>query len=537
MDFINISLIVAVGVTLLLGTSIYLHHRKGDKFTIIFSLLALSIGLWSVAMIIFRYIAHEGFTFIFAQFLYAIPVFIPIFFYYFTTFFTKKFSHKLVAFLHIAIPLGIAGGIFFSVFFTDSIVTGVVIPPEGEKQILFGQSYFLYILYYFFFFGLAFVNLFKRYSLAVDELLRKQLFMLVIGTSIPLTLGLMTNLILPWFGLYQFNWFANLSSIIFMGFILFAIVQYKLFNLSVVATELFVLFILSLLVADMLIFNSTTELSIKVLLFISVALLSVFLIRGAYKEMLQRERIEKLAQDLEKANVRLRELDKLKSEFVSIASHQLRSPLTAIKGYASMLLEDSYGKFPEKAKEAVTRIFDSSNLMTASIEDFLNVSRIEQGRMKYEKSDFDLASIAETVFHELEPIAKKKHLEFSFGTDNKGPYTIHADLGKIKQVLSNLIDNAIKYTPTGGVRMLVSRQGDVVQFKVKDTGIGASKETIAKLFDRFVRAKNANKVNVTGSGLGLYVAKQMVEAHDGKIWIESEGEGKGSTFIVELKAV
>ncbi|HEC32824.1 MAG TPA: HAMP domain-containing histidine kinase [Candidatus Kaiserbacteria bacterium] len=175
--------------------------------------------------------------------------------------------------------------------------------------------------------------------------------------------------------------------------------------------------------------------------------------------------------------------------------------------------------------------------MTSSVEDFLNVSRIEQGRMKYDKTDFDMSKLAVDIVDELTPVAIKKNLKLSFKSDKEDSYIVNADLGKIKQVFSNLVDNSIKYTPKGSIVVSVSRNGEYVRFKVSDTGVGISKETLEKLFDKFVRARNAHNVNVTGSGLGLYVAKQMVKAHGGKIWAESEGEGKGSSFIVELKAL
>jgi len=238
---------------------------------------------------------------------------------------------------------------------------------------------------------------------------------------------------------------------------------------------------------------------------------------------------EKLAN----ANDRLKELDQLKSEFLSIASHQLRAPLTAIRGYASLVLQGDYGAPPETLKEPLSRIAESARVMASSIEDYLNISRIEQGRLKYEMAPVALGDLAKRVSDELRPVAAQRGLELNF-TAPAEEVTASADVGKIKQVISNLVDNAIKYTEKGSITVSVEKKEAMARITVSDTGVGIPKEEIGNLFSKFTRARDANKVNTTGTGLGLYVAKQLVEGHKGKIWIESEGAGKGTRFIVEL---
>jgi signal transduction histidine kinase len=259
-----------------------------------------------------------------------------------------------------------------------------------------------------------------------------------------------------------------------------------------------------------------------------------FLIRSVRSEVKHRQQIEKLAQNLEKANDRLKELDKQKTEFVSLASHQLRAPLTALKGYASLLLEGSFGALTPDVASAVAKMGESSRNMAYTVEDFLNVSRIELGIMKYSKEPFDFCSMVTDITKDLGIVASAKNLKVALTCPTEKAI-VNGDANKIKQVLSNLIDNAIKYTPQGDVRVkLEITQNHTARFSVTDTGVGIPSESIGKLFDKFVRGKNAQSANTQGTGLGLYVAKQFVEAHDGKIWAESEGEGKGSTFYVEL---
>lgn len=235
------------------------------------------------------------------------------------------------------------------------------------------------------------------------------------------------------------------------------------------------------------------------------------------------------------ANEKLRELDRQKTEFVSIASHQLRSPLTAIKGYSSMILENTYGEVNEKLRQPIQNIFDASQRLVNIIEDFLNVTRIELGKMKYEITTFNWRDLTEKLVTEMRPTVERKGIALTFSA-GEGNFLIAADVGKISQVISNLVDNAMKYTNQGSISVSLASDEGTVRLSIKDTGVGIPAETVPKLFEKFVRADDAGKVNYSGTGLGLYVAKQMVEAHGGKIWAESEGVGKGSTFTVELPA-
>lgn len=249
-----------------------------------------------------------------------------------------------------------------------------------------------------------------------------------------------------------------------------------------------------------------------------------------YKHSLE---LVRLKQALEVANDRLKELDQLKSEFLSVASHQLRAPITAIRGYTSLLLEGDYGAPPDPMKEPLRRIEESARNMASSIEDYLDISRIEQGRMKYEKSDFNVVELAQKVIDEMSPVASRKGLTLSL-TPFGESLMVNADVGKIKQVISNLVDNAIKYTEKGGVTVTFAKESGKARILISDTGVGIAPDEIDGLFEKFKRARNANKVNTSGTGLGLYVAKQLIAGHNGSIHIESGGLGKGSSFIIEL---
>ena len=323
---------------------------------------------------------------------------------------------------------------------------------------------------------------------------------------------------------------------ILVCFLAYTIVKYETFKAKMLAAE--ALFAGTFLLLISILFVRTIE-NKQVITLVTIfffTILGFLLIRNVRKEVEQRQQIEKLASSLQRANARLKEMDKLKSEFVSIASHQLRSPLTAIRGYASLLRDGTYGKFPAKADEPLERIESSAKTMALAIEDYLNVSRIEAGNMKYNLADFNLYDETERIVQDLRPDALKHGLVLLFRSDLESRGIVHADIGKVQQILHNLINNAIKYTPKGSIVVYLREQKRPRRICVDiiDTGIGMSEHTLHTIFQKFERAENANSVNVKGTGLGLYVALRMAEAMGGKVTAHSDGEGKGSRFTFEL---
>lgn len=428
--------------------------------------------------------------------------------------------------------------IFVFVFsFTPFFIYGV------EQKMIFSfwpipgilYSLYLFIVYLSLILFSIFILVKEYFSVPVDSDKRGQILYILVGAILGFGGGA-TNFPL-WYNIPVLPVGTFLVAI-FPFLFSYAALKHHLFSFKTIATEILVFFIFVALLVQAVLSTSLVEFILRFLFFIAVSIFGYLLIRSVIKEVEAREEIEKLAKDLEVANVRLKELDQLKSEFVSIASHQLRSPLTAIKGYASLILDGSFGKAPPAIGEAVGKMLDSSSRLVLIIEDFLNLSRIEQGRMKYDFVPTDIEAMVKNVVEELSPTIKTAGLSISFTTDNQSPYKSNLDVGKIKQVIGNIIDNSIKYTPRGSIQVSLKKSSDnKILITVSDTGIGISKDTLPTLFEKFSRAKDAGKTNTTGTGLGLYVAKQMVEAHGGRIWAESDGVGKGSRFKVELSGV
>ena len=372
---------------------------------------------------------------------------------------------------------------------------------------------------------------------------KKQVFFVSLGVVLFLLSFASGNII----GSITENWtlaqIGLFSMPIFVVFLGYMIVEFKAFNIKMIGVQALV-FSLSMLVLAIAFIRNIQNVRIVVLFtLVFVVILGNLLIRGVRREIKQREKLEQLKLELEKsnsqlgvANDKLKDLDRLKTEFLSLASHQLRSPLTAIKGYASMLLEGDYGDINPEAKDAVSRIFQSSNNLQIIVEDLLNVSKIEQGGMKYEMANFDFASLVKSITKDLSINAKGKNLELKYITPENEVFNVHGDQIKLRQVVLNFVDNAIKYTKVGHIETSIIKKDGKIIFSVKDTGMGLTPEIIDTLFQKFNRGDGA-RMNTSGSGLGLYLAKEIVRAHDGKVWIESEGLGKGSTFFVELDEI
>lgn len=235
---------------------------------------------------------------------------------------------------------------------------------------------------------------------------------------------------------------------------------------------------------------------------------------------------------LKTANHRLKELDAAKSEFVSIASHQLRTPLAAVRGYVDLIADGTYGKITPAQTEVVGKVHDSVASLIDLVGQLLNVSRIESGKTTVEITKVDLTPICIEVAGFL--AIKAKDLGLTLTCDDHRMPPVLGDASKIKEVMMNLVENALKYTDKGSVKVLYTEEPKFVRINIKDTGVGLTKDSINKLFQKFSRVE-ATAANHPGTGLGLYVCKRLVEAMGGEIWIESAGLGKGSTFCVRLR--
>lgn len=520
------------------GLVVYSANKK-NQTSVWFFLFVLSVAFWSISMFFFRGSADVPNAIFWAKILYLSATVIPACFLGFSYAFPEgnSFLKPRKSFL-IFIPFALIAAVSL---LPDALIKNINIVAGKEKEIIFNKPiYILYSLYINIYFGWNYLVLIKKYFKSIG-LIKTQLAHIIIGTLVSTLVGVTTNLLLPTFGIFTLNWVGQVGLIVMLTTIFYAILKHRLFNVKIIVAEILTFIVWVVLLVQFILADTLQAKFIGLGVLVFVGSFGILLIKSVIKEVRAREEIEELAVKLESANLRLKQLDEAKSDFVSIASHQLRTPLTAIKGYASMILEGSYGKVSEATRGAVDKIFRSSQQLVLTIGDFLDISHIEQGTMQYDFAPLDIKELISSLANEFKTTIenstdKFKALEISFEADEKENFIVSADRNKIRQVVSNLIDNSVKYTPSGFVKIQLSKipENGNVLIKIEDSGIGISSETISNLFKKFGRAKGFSSMYANGSGLGLYVAKEIIKVHKGKIWAESEGEGKGSRFYVEL---
>ncbi|MEK7228391.1 MAG: ATP-binding protein [Patescibacteria group bacterium] len=512
------------------GLVIYINNRKSLLNKLLFA-ITLVFSLWSFCDLILWATDKPQFTMFFWSLVILFEHVIYIASVYFLYVFINKkdVSTKLKYFLFtiilpavLLLPTSFALNAFNFTNCDREAVEGILVYYGYALEIVCALWVFIY--------G---VTAFHKNK---DQNERKQILLVTIGTCLFLLSFAFGNIV----GSLNVDWTLGQYGLfglpIFIGFLAYLVSRYHTFNTKVFTAQLTSL--LSIILVFSLLFVRKIE-HIKVIVIPTVVILSglsLALIRSVKREIEQRERLEVLTKELGAANEKLKGLDKLKSEFLSLASHQLRTPLTAIKGYASMLFEGSFGKLEPKQEEGAKRIYTSAQGLVNTVEDLLNISKIEQGGMKYEFMPVDLSQVVTDLYNEMKIPAESKKLEFTLDMPENQKFMVNADPVKIKQVLLNLTDNSIKYTKEGFVHLSLKREENVVIFSVSDNGMGISEETRAKLFEKFSRGEGG-KTNTGGSGLGLYLAKQITTAHKGDVTIESKGEGQGSTFSVILPAL
>lgn len=533
-ELLYYSHIPATILALLVGFFVFINNPKALANRLLL-LIGVSFSLWTFgSLIAWTNIRSEVLISIWPLFA-ATAAFISIFSIYFVYVFLHKkdVPHMMKAvFLLLLSPVLLLAH-------TDLSVSGfdlAVCDAFGYEGLAF-KVYYTFLSYIAIVWILAL--LMSSYRKA-DEVFKKQILLMGVGIEFFLFSFITTTSLVSYLNTIGYlndsgvELYSLFSMTIFMVMMGVLIVRFRSFNVGVHAANALVVALLILVGSQFTYVDTTVTTILTGVTLVLTGIAGIIIVRSVKKEILQREQLEVLTKKLEKANAKLKVLDKLKSEFVSIASHQLRSPLTSIRGYASMLLEGSYGPLSQKAKDAVDRIAESSRMMALSVEDYLNVSRIQAGNMKYEYSDFNLVDVASGIADDIRQEAVRKGLVLSFKSDMNGQGIVHADKGKTMQIVHNLVNNALKYTPKGTIVVFAHDEKKKINIDIVDTGIGMSPETIETIFGKFERAQNANEVNISGTGLGLYVAQKMAQEMGGDIEAFSDGEGKGSTFRLTL---
>lgn len=479
---------------------------------------------------------------------------------------------EIVSNKRIIILTYVTGGLVWILNLLDLYIPGIFVVNMESKLVFsnYPTAGFGYYLFSCYFASVIFYSLFLVYrELRRNSGIRaRQIKFVLIAAALGFIGGGMT--FLPTLNIY-ISPVGVIFFSVYPAIIAYAILKHHLFSLKLILVELAILLLNMLLLFN--VFTSRGQADAILNIFISslVFLFSIFLMRGIYKDIRDRERIESLAYEMAVVNEKLKIMEEQKTEFVSIASHQLRTPLTVIKGYASMIRERTFGELSAEVQDAMDKLYRSSERIVALVDDLLTVSRLEQGRMPLTFESVELGTFMQSVVDGIEARTTEVGLDISFNIENETESWSSIDEKKFKQVLNHMLDNAIKYTTSPG-SIYVTLSEDLIAQKnriaISDTGEGMTNEQIRAVFERFnLKVKeplSSDESNKDGAqenalaleakaneekienekdeemldkktpGIGLYIAQEIIHAHKGTLRVESAGKNRGTTFIVEL---
>lgn len=509
-------------VVFLLGFFIWLKKPK-EWLYILFFLYNFTITIWLFGTFMLFNVVTDAEKIYWDRFIYIGVVFIPIFLYHFGLLYCNRLKGQrwilaigyLLAFIFLPLSQ-----------LSNQFVSGLYTYPWGVHTV--AQTFHHYFLVFFFFYFIYFfINLWRHYRESVGTH-KVQVKYILIGYGILDVIGPLA--FLPAYGIPIYP-VVFLSAIPFAGFLAYAIVRHHALNVRIITAEILVAIINLFVWGAILFFNLTGDKN-KVLLLVLAILIFVFslvLMKSVRKEIKQRED-EALVSALEETNRRLRELDHQKIEFLNIAAHHLRTPVSIIRNYVAMMKDGDFGAVPENLREVLDHIYQSNQWLVRLSDEIINIAHLESGQTKFHLAQGDLCAVVNNIVGELKSKAEQKGLRLTAIEMGEG-LSAHFDEEKIKFVLLNYIENAIKYTLGGEITVRAEKDGEGVSVVVKDTGIGFAKADQQDFFQKFKRGENARELEVnTSTGLGLYIVRKFVEGHHGRIWAKSDGVGKGSEF-------
>ncbi|PIR61286.1 MAG: hypothetical protein COU68_00215, partial [Candidatus Pacebacteria bacterium CG10_big_fil_rev_8_21_14_0_10_45_6] len=411
LDLINILIALAAATNLLYGFLVYTRN-KSSASNLSFFALAWATTMWGLTMIVFRSTSSTEIALFAARGLYVAAAAIPTFFVLFAALFPNtKYTLSWQKTLVLFTPLS---AITLLIFAPSIFIQNIILEKASENIILFNfTAHVIYALYVAGMFLLSYLLLIRKY-IHHKGVLRSQIIYILLGALVPTLVGLFSNLLLPLYNEFRWNWVGQISIAVTTSIITYGIFRHRIFNIRIIATEILIFFVWFIAFLRIIFAETQTAIIFNVIAFLALLLVGVWLIRSVSREVDTREKLEELTGKLQHANARLRELDRQKSEFLSIATHQLRGPLAGIRGHLSLILDGSYGKVSERSLDIIRKIFISSGLLTQTINDFLDVSRIEQNSMQYDMTTFKCSDLLNEVVEELQPIAAERKLTLTF---------------------------------------------------------------------------------------------------------------------------
>lgn len=497
-------------VALFVGLYIFLAD-KHSLLNRLFLAISILFSFWTISILIEWTNIHSDivlFVWNFQGIIFGLTAILCIYFIH--VFLEKKdASNKLkIIFLTLLAPIFILTPFYYLRGFD------ITACDAFEFQSAFFQIYYiaLGILAIFW----VFILLIRKYRISETDF-KKQISLM--GTGILSFLFLFfiwTNLTyylseigaLPDSRLEMYGMFGILIFIVYIGILM---VRFKTFNTKTFGAQMLVFALIALIGSQLFYTTDIPSMVATSITLIVTGVIGINLMRSVKHEIMAKEAL---------------------TETTSLITHQIRGVFTVTKGGLSTAIDGSYGQVSPEIMEALKHIFKSQEDGVKEVETFLQAQKIESGTIQYDSKPFDLRAIVEEKFSDEKPRANAKGFKYEIQIDN-GDYTINGDQIYLTQVISNLIDNAIRYTQSGSIKVQLSRKANRVLYSVKDSGVGITEEDQKNMFEKYHHGANSKKINPETTGLGLYIVKGIVVGHGGKIWFETEA-GKGTTFFVEL---
>jgi len=351
---------------------------------------------------------------------------------------------------------------------------------------------------------------------------KQQILLMGFGLEFFLVLFLSLNLVSSILGNYNFEYYGLFGIVVFIAFLSYLIVKFKTFDIKLLGAQALVWSFVILIGSQFFYLDQTSNISLIVITAVTLvisAVIGLLLVRGVKREISLRE-------SLQVAN-------NGQTNLIHIMNHQIKGHLGVAKNIFAELLDGDYGQIPESAKSVVEKGLTETDSGVKYVTEILKGASAENGTLPYDMKQIDFKMLLLKVVQGEKELAKKDGLSLDLKIDD-GTYTMMGDVIQLSEAVINLIDNSIYYTPSGNISVHLIRRGGKIILAIKDTGVGIKEEDRPKLFKSGGVGIDSIKINIRSSGYGLAFVKGVVEAHKGKVWFESEGEGKGSTFFMEF---
>lgn len=532
--FDQVSYFMTSFLALAAGIMVYARRPREPEVKA-FGAFMLSLVGWIVTLHFYYLLADTSGVILAGRlngaFVELVILFSLVFIYYFTG--KRKISEWLLWFvpLSVVILVGLTLG-------TDMIDENEFVRGVGRLS-SHGPLYYSMIIYMASLLAAGIVLLAQKIRASAGAA-RQQLVAFAAAWIIGLSLAIFTNLALPELtGNQEWSRLGPYAALFFVLLFGYAVARHELFNITLLAAEVMVFALVLLFVLNFSLSISPLNQVVAAVSAVLGIILGYLLIRSFRRECVQRSEVQGLADQLLEANKNLQEMSEAKSEFISIASHQLRTPVSVIKGYLSMILEGTYGSTPGVIREKLEQLAEMNERLVILINNLLNVARIEKDDLEFDCRESDIVGIIRQTIAQMSlNKLKERQLRIVFREPTPPPTPVYVDVIKLTEVLINLIDNAIKYTDKGSIEISVedSTKDDSIIIRVKDTGIGMKSDDIAHVFEKFFRPSRPNGQRQAGMsmGIGLYICSKFLHSMGGNIWVESTAPGQGTTMAVSL---